>query len=138
MPGHVLKGFLGNYKPENYEEIVDNLVDTYRTMMGCRVSSKLHALHTHLYDFKEDMGDYSEEQDEGFHLDISSSEERYKGKYNESMMGDYIWNLLRESKLEYNRQSRSKNLKNVHCILRAEFWIFFFIFNIIVLLLFSY
>lgn len=101
----VVKGFLGNNKAENYREIVDELVDTYRSM-GCRMSLKLHVLHAHLDEFKENMGDYSEEQGERFHQDISSFEERYKGQYSESMMGDYIWNLMRESELKYHRQSR--------------------------------
>lgn len=77
--------------------------------MGCRMSLKLHVLHAHLDVFKENMGGYSEEeQGERFHQDIRSFEERYKGQYNESMMGDYIWNLWRESELEYNRQSRRR------------------------------
>ena len=101
----LVKGFLGNHKAENYREIVDKLVETYRSM-GCRMSLKLHVLHAHLDEFKENMGDYSEEQGERFHQDVRSFEERYKGQYNESMMGDYIWNLLRESELKYNRQSR--------------------------------
>ena len=41
--------------------------------------------------------------------DVRSFEKRYKGQYNESVMGDYIWNLLRESELTYDRQSR-KNI----------------------------
>jgi len=40
--------------------------------------------------------------------DVRSFEKRYKGQYNESVMGDYIWNLLRESELTYDRQSRKK------------------------------
>ena len=102
-----VKGFLGNHKAENYREVVGELVDTYRRM-GCRMSLKLHVLHAHLDVFKENMGGYSEEQGERFHQDIRSFEERYKGQYNESMMGDYIWNLWRESELEYNRQSRRR------------------------------
>ena len=76
--------------------------------MGCRMSLKLHVLHAHLDVFKENMEGYSEEQGERFHQDMRSFEERYKGQYNESMMGDYIWNLLRENELEYNHQSRRR------------------------------
>ncbi len=78
---------------------------TYQKM-GCLMSLKLHVLHAHLDEFKENLGDYSEEHGERFHQDIKSFEERYKGQYNESMMGDYIWNLLRESEMDYNRKSR--------------------------------
>ena len=70
----VVKGFVGNHKTENYREIVDKLVDTYKSM-GCRMSLKLHVLHSHLDDFKENMGNYSE-QGEIFHQDVSSLEER--------------------------------------------------------------
>ena len=104
----VFNGFLGNHKAENYRELVDGLVDAYQKM-GCRMSRKVHVLHAHLDEFKDNMGDYSEEQGERFHEDVRSFEEQYKGQYNESMMGDYIWNLLRESKLTYHRQSR-KNI----------------------------
>lgn len=104
----VVRGFLGNHKVENYREIVENLVDAYRRM-GCRMSLKLHVLHAHLQHFKDNMGDYSEEHGERFHQDIRSFEERYKGQYNENMMGDYIWNLLRISDMTmHNRQSRRK------------------------------
>ena len=76
--------------------------------MGCRMSLKLHVLHSHIDEFKENMSHYSEEQGERFRQDIKSFEERYKGQYNERMMGDYIWNLVRKSELTYNRQSRKK------------------------------
>ncbi len=69
------------------------------------MSLKLHIPHAHLDEFKDNMGDYSEEQGERFHQDVRSFEERYKGEYNESMMGDYIWNLLCESELIYHCQS---------------------------------
>jgi len=43
------------------------------------------------------MGDYSEEHGERFHQDVRSFEEHCKGQYNESMIGDYTWNLFIES-----------------------------------------
>ncbi|CAK8684284.1 unnamed protein product [Clavelina lepadiformis] len=101
----VVNGFLGNHKTENYMELVDELVDAY-WKMGCRMSLKLHVLHAYLDEFKDNMGDCSEKQGERFHQDIRYFEERYQGQYNENMMGDYIWNLLRESELTYRRQSR--------------------------------
>ena len=55
------------------------------------------------------MGTYSEEQGERFHQDILDFEHRYQGQYNENMMGDYSWGLLRESDVKYKRKSR-KNL----------------------------
>ena len=103
----VVEGFLGNHKADNFRNIVEELVDAYEKM-GCRMSLKLHVLHFHIDEFKDNMGDYSEEQGERFHQDVKSFEERYKGQYNENMRGDYIWNLVRESELTYNQQSRKK------------------------------
>ena len=40
--------------------------------------------------------------------DILDFERRYQGQYNENMMGDYIWGLIRESDLEYRRKSRKQ------------------------------
>lgn len=75
--------------------------------MGCRMSLKVHMLHAHLDKFKNNMGAYSEEQGERFHQDIMHFEQRYQGQYNENMMGDYIWSLLRESSYEHKRKSKS-------------------------------
>ena len=76
--------------------------------MGCKMSLKLHVLHSHIDEFKDNLGDYSEEQGERLHQAVKLFEERYKGQNNENIMGDYIWNLVRESDLTYNRQSRKK------------------------------
>ena len=35
--------------------------------MGCRMSMKVHMLDTHLDEFKENLGAYSEEHGERFH-----------------------------------------------------------------------
>ena len=69
----VVNGFLGNHKAENYREHVDGLVDAYEKM-GCRMSLKVHVLHAHLDELKDNMGDYSEEQDERFHQNVRSFE----------------------------------------------------------------
>jgi hypothetical protein len=37
---------------------------------------------------------------------ILDFERRYQGQYDENMMGDYIWGLIRESDLQYSRKSR--------------------------------
>jgi len=44
-------------------ELVDGLVDVYQKM-ECRMSLKVHVLHAHLDEFKDNLGDYSEEQGE--------------------------------------------------------------------------
>jgi hypothetical protein len=101
----VVRGFLGNRKAENYVELVETLVKNYGKM-GCRMSLKVHILDAHLDEFKENMRAYSEEQGERFYQDILNFERRYQGQYNENMMGDYIWGLIRESDLQYSRKSR--------------------------------
>ena len=105
----VVEGFLGNHKADNFRNIVEELVDAYEKT-GCRMSLKLPVLHSHIDEFKDNMGDYLKEQSERLHQDVKLFEERYKGQYNESMMGDYIWNLVYESELtySYNQQSRKK------------------------------
>ncbi|KAK3882315.1 hypothetical protein Pcinc_013307 [Petrolisthes cinctipes] len=59
----VVKGFLGNHRAENYQQLVQDLVKAFGTM-GCRMSLKLHMLDAHLDKFKDNMGAYSEEQGE--------------------------------------------------------------------------
>jgi len=103
----VVRGFLGKHKAENYVELVQTLVRKYHEM-GCRMSLKVHILDAHLDKFKENMGAFSEEQGERFHQDILDFERRYQGQYNENMMGDYIWGLVRESDLQYNPKSRKQ------------------------------
>jgi len=43
----VTEGFLGNMRSSNYEELVSNLLRDYKTL-GCRISLKIHFLHSHL------------------------------------------------------------------------------------------
>ena len=74
--------------------------------MGCRMFLKVHIIYANLDQFKENLGVYSEEQGERFHQDILDFERRYQGQYNDNMMADYIWGLIRESHLQYNRKSR--------------------------------
>ena len=100
---YVVKGFLRDYKADNFRKIVE----AYEKM-GWKMTLKLHVLHYHMDEFKDNMGNFSEEQGERFHQDVKSFEERYKGQYNESMMGDYNLNLVRESELMYNRQTQKK------------------------------
>ena len=43
----VVKGFLGNRRAQNYEELVNNLLQSYQNL-GCNMSEKMHFLHSHL------------------------------------------------------------------------------------------
>ena len=46
--------------------------------IGARMSVKMHFLRSHLDYFPENCGDFSEEQGERFHQDISDMEKRYQ------------------------------------------------------------
>ena len=56
-------GFLWNHLATDNEKRVKGLICNIKAM-GCRMSQKLHVLHSHLNVFKGEMGDYSEEQGE--------------------------------------------------------------------------
>ena len=102
----VISGFLGNRKDEHAKENVQNLVKTFGDC-GCRMSLKLHFLFSHFDFFSDNMGDISEEHGERFHQDIKDFEKRYQGHWNASMMGDYVWSLVREDKTTHKRKTRS-------------------------------
>lgn len=86
----VTKNFLGNHKSSNYSEIVNNMLENFKNL-GCNMSVKVHYLHSHLDQFPENLGSYSEEQGERFHQDLKTMEERYKGRWDQhnNMMADY-------------------------------------------------
>ena len=43
----VVKGLWGNRSAQNYEDLVNNLVQGYQKL-GCKMSLKIHFLHSHL------------------------------------------------------------------------------------------
>jgi len=96
----VVDGFLGNRKAENYNDLVDNLLSSYKKL-GCRLS--LNMLHSHLDFFPESLRATSDEQGERFHQDISSMEKRYQGKCTPAMMRDFCWFLMREDDQMHKR-----------------------------------
>ena len=74
------------------------------------MSLKIHFLHSHLDFFPENLGDVSDEHGERFHQKIKTIEQRYQGFWDERMLGDYIWFLIRETDSEKNkRQSKGQN-----------------------------
>lgn len=42
----LVHNFFGNRRTENYHELIDELLSSYRAM-GCRMSIKIHFLHQH-------------------------------------------------------------------------------------------
>lgn len=77
--------------------------------MGCRMSLKIHFLHSHLDSFPTNLGAVSDEQGERFHQDISEMERRYQGRWDSAMLGDYCWFLKRESNIQYKKKSTVKH-----------------------------
>ena len=67
---------------------------------------KIHFLHYHLEFFPENLGNESDEHGERFHSQRKVMETRYEGFWNEAMMGDYCWFLIRKTKSNYKRQKR--------------------------------
>lgn len=102
----VVENFLGNHKSENYRELVVEMLKNYEKL-GCLMSYKLHFLDSHLDNFPQNLGDYSEEQGERFHQDMKEMERRYQGRWNAHMMADYCWTLKRE-----NTDSSKKRKRN--------------------------
>lgn len=103
--GMVCANFLGNYRAPNYREIVADLLETYRRM-GCKMSLKLHFLHSHLDSFPENLGAVSDEHGERFHQDVAVMEKRYQGLWNEGMLADYCWMLRRDGNATYSRDAQ--------------------------------
>jgi len=50
----VVKGFFGNRRAQNYEELVNNLLQSYQKV-GCNMSLKTHLLHSHLDFFPREI-----------------------------------------------------------------------------------
>lgn len=105
---NVIKNFLGNYRADNYEEIVTKLIGDYKEL-HCNMSLKMHFLNSHLEKFPANLGDVSDEQGERFHQDIKIMEERYQGRWDSHMMADYCWTLKRD--LPSTRKHARKSYK---------------------------
>jgi hypothetical protein len=80
-------------------------------VLGCSMSLKLHFLHTHVDFFPENLGAVSEEQGEHFHQDIKEMEQRYQGRWNVNMMGNYCWMTHREiTEMSHTRKSNIRTI----------------------------
>ncbi|XP_067618040.1 uncharacterized protein [Eurosta solidaginis] len=105
----VVSGFLGNNKDPNYREMVKALLNNYSSMK-CNMSLKMHFLHSHLDNFPANLGAESDEQGERFHQDLMIFEKRYQGFWNEEMMEDYCWTIIRET----NPENYKRVVKSTH------------------------
>jgi hypothetical protein len=91
----VISKFLGNYRDQNFKNIVNHMLDKFKTL-GCNMSLKVHFLDSHLDYLPTNLGAVSEEQGERFHEDIKEMERRYQGRWKMSKMADNCWMLQRE------------------------------------------
>ena len=80
--------FFGKFQVKFASRRCFELLAAYKEM-GCRMSLKMLFRHSHLEFFPENLGAVSDEQGERFHQDIQAMEERYRGVWNEGIMGDY-------------------------------------------------
>ena len=71
--------FLGLNKFDDFEDVMANLLRNYH-IMGCKMSLKVHFLHSQLPFFHENLGAVSDEHGERFHQDISVIEKSFKRK----------------------------------------------------------
>ena len=111
-------GFLGNTRVPDYQACIEKLLKSYEDM-GCRMSLKIHFLHSHLNFFPPNLGAVCDEHGESFHRDITKMERNYQGKWNPGMMGDFCWMLLRDiPEAKYTRSS-----KKTHFWLSVVLWI---------------
>ena len=72
----IVEEFLGNHRRDDYAMVVSNLIENYEKL-GCRMSLKLHFLHSHLDFFRDNSRNVSKEHGERLHQDIQLMEKRY-------------------------------------------------------------
>ena len=103
---NVVQNFLGNYRADNYKDLINELLATYKTL-GCNMSLKIHFLDSHLDFFPSNLGAVSDEHGERFHQDIALIERRYQGKWSSGMLADYCWGLKKDlPEAKYSRKSQ--------------------------------
>jgi hypothetical protein len=99
--------FLGKNKYQHYGEMLESLIQ-HDEVLHCRMSVKLHYLHSHREFFRPNLGDVSEEHGKCIHQDIETIEKRCQGQWVAAMMGDYAWGLLCAAELSsHSRRSTS-------------------------------
>jgi hypothetical protein len=106
----VVTGFLGNRRAGNYKDLVEELLSSYQKL-GFNMSLKIQFLSSHLDLFLENCSSVSDEHSESFHQDIAAMEGRNKGKWSPSMLADYCWTLMCDSRnLMFNQQAKKARL----------------------------
>jgi hypothetical protein len=80
----VCANFLSRNKSPDFSDGMQKLLNAYKEI-GCRMSLKVHFLHSHLDFFPENLGEVSDEEGERFHQDIKSMEHHNQGSWNDSL-----------------------------------------------------
>lgn len=99
--------FLGNTKDVNYINIVKKMIRNFEKL-GCLMNLKLHFLDSHVDQFPENNGDFSEEQGERFHQDLKEFERRFQGRWGIIMLTDYCW-IIKTEAISKRGQKRVRN-----------------------------
>ncbi|GFU88257.1 uncharacterized protein TNCV_846501 [Trichonephila clavipes] len=98
--GKPLKVWYGNLlaAKKNEKELLQKFPD-----LGCNLSLKTHFSYILLDFFPKNCGT------EMFHQDIATMERRYQGPWDESMLADYCWTPIRDTRdSTYKKQSKRK------------------------------
>ena len=69
------------------------------------MSIKVHFLFSHIDQFPSNLGD---EQGESFHQDLKVMDDRYKGRWDISMLADYCCSIKRDEPLKTHRRVSTK------------------------------
>ena len=119
-------GFLGNTRLPDYQTCIEKLLKSYE-YTGCRMSLKIHFLHSHLNFFPPNLGVGSDEHGERFHQNITKMESNYQGKWNSGMMGGLCWMHLRDiPEAKYTRSSKKTLLTvcgTMNCVIVSSKYI---------------
>ena len=114
----VCTGFLGNTREPDYQACIEKLLKFYEDT-GCRMSLKIHFLHSHPNFFPPNLGAVSDKHGERFHKDLTKMESNYQGKWNPGMMGDFCWMLL----CDIPEEKYTRSSKKTHICLSVVLWI---------------
>ena len=107
------QNFLGNQKPENCLELVEDVLSKFKDL-AVKMRIKVYYSFGHLDCFSTNFGDQSKEHGERFHQDIKVMEERYQGRWNVHMIAGYCWSLQRDClAASHSRKSYKRKFVNI-------------------------
>ena len=87
----------------NYKQRVTDILDAFQKLW-CRMSVKMHVLHSHFNYFPDNYEMFCEKQGERFHQEIIVMDKRYQNQWNVSIIADYCWYLKREDSSKYAKK----------------------------------